>query len=172
MAVALGHVHRGVGTFEQLVDAADVRAHADHASADRISRRNCQRLQQTGVLQVTKSGITCHVTLKPKKDVGKTPSTRGSMYALVLKSTPTAVAGVVMNRESRLGNESDLTLLEQSKQCRSSDGGCKAGDVGKKPSKENYLSNLIEKVHEKLFDESKNKRKVYLRPLLDQLFLV
>lgn len=85
------------------------------------------------------------------------------MYALVLKSTSTAVAGVVMNRESRLGNESDLASLERSEQCKPFDKGCEAGDVGIKPNKESYLSNLIEKVHKNLFDESKSKKKGFLK---------
>lgn len=77
-----------------------------------------------------------------------------------------------MKRQSRSGNESDLTSLEQSEQCKSSDGGWKAGDVGKNPNKEICFANLIEKAHENLFDESKSSKKGFLKPLLDQLFLV
>ena len=85
------------------------------------------------------------------------------MYALVLKSTPTAVAGVVMNRQSRTDNESDLTSLDQSEQYKSPDGKCEAGDVGKKPNKESHLSNILEKVHKNLFDESKSKKRSFFK---------
>ena len=64
-----------------------------------------------------------------------------------------------MNCQSRTDNESDLTSLEQSEQYKSSDGKCEAGDVRKKPNKESYLSNLLEKVHKNLFDESKSKKR-------------
>ena len=76
-----------------------------------------------------------------------------------------------MNRESRLGDKSDSTSLEQSERGKSCDGGCEGGDVGKKPNKESYLSNLIEKIHKNLFDESNSKKKSFFKTVARSIVL-